>query len=215
VDDASASFIEGGLPGLAGLSGVVGLSGAFSGTAGNNLGLAGVCVFFRAANAAPDDPWVSRTVFAATRTRLYLTPGIASLGSLIGYEYMLGPIDMDLRFKPSDYGTDDNLKRHWGHGLTFVPQEQASVVRVEVKVDLDATDSLEGEVASGEPLFAGGPPQVGGGRLFDMSQRKGRLVATMPRRIHNFVALRMSNFAPEEPVEILNHMLRFEVQEGK
>jgi hypothetical protein len=204
IDDSTASFIEGGLPSLAGLSGVVGLSGAFSGAPGDNLGLAGVCVFFRAAGAAPDDAWDSRIVYAATATRLYVTPSLTT--SITGYEYMIGPIELDLRFKPTNYGSDDNAKRNWRHAVTFVPQAQASELRVEVINDLAATDTLATEVEQ---------PTVGEGRLFDMSQTKGRQVGTLPRVIHNFIAVRMHNFAPDEPIEVINHALMFEPQEGR
>lgn len=209
VDDDSASFIQGGLPGLAGLSGIAGLSGAFSGAAGNNLGISGVCVLLRAPGAAFDDPWTSRIVFAATRTRLYVTPEVASLGDITGWDYMLGPIMFDVRTKPSNYGTDDNAKRHWRHALMFVPQAEASPVRVEVLVDNLTTDELATELTSGEP------PEVGSGRLFDMSQPKGRLVGTMPRLIHQLAAVRFFNHGPEEPLEILNHSLMFQPQEGR
>jgi len=204
IDDSTASFIEGGLPGLAGLSGVAGLSGAFSGSPGDNLGLAGVCVFFRAAGSAPDDAWDSRIVYAATATRLYVTPSLTT--NIAGYDYMIGPIELDLRFKPTNYGTDDNAKRNWRHAVTFVPQAQASALRIEVLNDLASSDELATEVEQ---------PTVGEGRLFDMSQTKGRQVGTLPRVIHNFIAVRMHNFAPDEPIEIINHALMFEPQEGR
>ena len=204
IDDSSASFIEGGLPALAGLSGVAGLSGAFSGSPGDNLGLAGVCVFFRPADSAPDDAWDSRVVYAATAHRLYVTPSLTA--NIAGYDYMIGPIELDLRFKPTNYGSDDNAKRNWRHAVTFVPQDQASELRVEILNDLAATDTLATEVEQ---------PTVGDGRLFDMSQPKGRQVGTVPRVIHNFIAVRMHNFAPDEPIEIINHALMFEPQEGR
>lgn len=204
IDDSAASFIEGGLPSLAGLSGVAGLSGAFSGAPGDNLGLAGVCVFFRQPDSAPDDAWESRVVYAATATRLYVTPSLD--GDITGYEYMIGPIELDLRFKPNNYGTDDNAKRNWRHAVTFVPQEQASKLRIEVLNDLAATDELATETEE---------PTVGLGRTFDMSQSKGRLVAPLPRKIHNFIAVRMHNFAPDEPLEILNHAIMFEPEQGR
>lgn len=204
IDDSGASFIEGGVPALAGLSGVAGLSGAFSGAPGDNLGLAGSCVFFRPADSAPDDPWDSRIVFAATATRLYVTPAITD--DLTGYEYMLGPIELDLRFKPTNYGTDDHQKRNYKHVVTFVPQEQASNLRVQYLPDLLSEDELGTEVLE---------PTIGQGRNFDMSQRKGRLTAPLPRVIHNFVAARLHNFAPDEPIELLNHAIMFEAQEGR
>ena len=189
---------------MAGLSGVAGLSGAFSGAPGDNLGIAGACLFFRPAGSAPDDAWDSRIVFAATATRLYVTPAVTI--DLTGYEYMLGPIELDLRFKPTNYGSDDRTKRDWRHAVTFVPQEQASQLRVEYLTDLASTDELATETAE---------PTVGQGRLFDMSQSKGRLTAPLPRQIHSYVAVRVHNHAPDEPVELLNHSIMFEVQEGR
>src|SRR5690606_28228332 len=106
----TGGFITGGLPGLAGLSGVDGLSGAFG---GDDLGVAGVCVFVRPADAAYDDPWTKRVVYAATDDTLYVTPPWGSEKPLSGYEFMLGPIELDLLFKPQNYGTDDILKRDW------------------------------------------------------------------------------------------------------
>lgn len=212
LDDSTASFIEGGLPGLAGLSGVAGLSGAFSGT---EMGLSGVCLYTRAPGSAADDPWTVRTVYAATPTRLYVTPAWLNPTTgedetpAVGDDYMLGPIRFTALFKPMNYGSDDFQKRDWRQVLTFDPETVASQLRIELLPDLALSDPEEGTVLSGEP------PNTGPGRVFDLSQPKGRLVHPVGRLIHNYMAVRMSNFAPDEPIRIINHALCVEPQRSR
>lgn len=212
LDDSTASFIEGGLPALAGLSGVAGLSGAFDGT---EMGLSGVCLYTRVAGAALDDPWTVRTVFAATPTRLYVTPAWLNPTTgedetpAVGDDYMLGPIRFTALFKPMNYGSDDFQKRDWRQVLTFDPETVASQLRIELLPDLALSDPEEGTVLSGEP------PNTGPGRVFDLSQPKGRLVHPVGRLIHNYMAVRMSNFAPDEPIRIINHALCIEPQRSR
>ncbi len=197
-DDLSASFITGGLPGLAGLSGVVGLSGAFF---EGDLGLAGVCVFTRAAGAPLDTPWKVRTAFASTETRVYVTPGWGVDVPAVGDDYMLGAINFVSLFKPMNYGTDDMLKRNWRQILTYDIEEVSSQVRVELLPDLQNSDPEELTVLSGEP------PATGAGRVFDMSQPRGRQIQPVGRLIYNYMGVRLTNFAPEEPIRLLNHEL--------
>jgi hypothetical protein len=198
LDDATASFIEGGLPALAGLSGVVGLSGAVE---EGTLGMAGACIFTRAATSGLDDPWQVRTVYAATKTRLYITPNWGANTPSVGDEYMIGAINFNALFKPKNYGTDDMQKRDWRHCVTHLPEAVATQLRVELLPDFLNSDPEE------LTIMAGDPPETGGGRIFDLSFSKGRQVAPVGRLIHNYQAVRISNFAPEQPIRLLNHSL--------
>jgi hypothetical protein len=191
IDDSTASFITGGIPGLAGLSGVAGLSGSFD---ENEMGLAGVCVHYRATNADKDEPWQVRTVYAATNTRLYVTPNWAGNAPTdTTYEYMLGAIDFRAIFKPKDYGTQDMLKRNWAHILSYIPEEVATQLRVELLTDMASVDLDEDLVQSGEP------PSTGAGRIFDLSFSRGRQVQPVSIDVHSYMQVRLTNFAPEEP----------------
>lgn len=202
LEDSDATFITGGLPQLAALSGVQGLTPAFgfSPDESGELGIAGVCIYTRAADAELDDPWVQRTVYAATETRLYVTPSWGAETPDEGYEYMLGPIEFAAVFKPTNFGTDDSQKRDWKQVLTFVPQAVSSQVRVELLPDFANVDDEELTVKDAEG-------EVGAGRTFDLSEQRGRIKRPVGRRVYNFMQIRMRNFAPDEPVEILNHAL--------
>lgn len=192
LDDSGASFLVGGLPQLAALSGAEGLTPAFD---GGDLGLAGACVFTRAADADLDDPWTERLAYAATDNRLYVTPGWGTDAPSVGDDYMIGPINFAAIFKPSNYGTDDSLKRNWQQVLTYVPEEVATQLRIELREDFSSSDAEELTVSDE-------------GRVFDLSFGRGRLTAPVGRLVHNYMQVRMSNFAPDEPVQILNHALR-------
>lgn len=198
LDDSTASFIKGGLPGLAGLSGVVGLSGAVE---EGDLGMAGACIFTRNADAALDDPWQVRTVFAATKTRIYVAPSWGTETPGVGFDYMIGAIKFEAIFKPTNYGTDDNQKRNWRQVVTHLPEAVASSLRVELLPDFFLSDPEELTVLNGDP------PEPGEGRIFDLSFNKGRQVRPTGRIIHNYQAVRMKNFAPEQPMRILGHSL--------
>lgn len=205
IEDDSASFIEGGLPGLAGLSGIPGLSGAF---AGSDLGLAAACVFYRKKTAAVDDPWSSRVVFAATATRLFVTPSFTDDAPDDTFDYMIGPIDFLAKFKPTNYGDDDTLKRNWRHGVTYEPTAATSVIRVQLIPDFQETDPEEGTITDD----AG---DVGRGHVFDLSFSKGRQIRPVGRNIYNFEQVVISNFAPEQPISILNHFLAVDPHTSK
>lgn len=202
LDDAAASFITGGLPQLAALSGVEGLTPSFgvSPNESGDLGLAGVCMFTRPAGAALDDPWIQRTVYAATDTRLYVTPGWGTETPSVGDEYMIGAIQFVAAFKPKSMGTDDALKRDWKQVLTFAPQDVSSQLRVELLPDFANIDPDELTVLNSEG-------ESGEGRTFDLGFQRGRIKRPVGRRIYNYMQVRMKNFAPDEPVEILNHAL--------
>ncbi len=197
IEDDTASFIEGGLPGLAGLSGVPGLSGAFDGT---ELGLAGICVFYRRRDAQPDDPWSRKVVYAATPTRLFITPSFTDDAPTSEYEYMLGPIDWLAKFKPTNLGDDDLLKRNWRHVLVHEPELVSSIVRVQLIPDFSQIDEDGDAVVAADGT-------TGRGREFDLSYPKGRQVQPTGRKLYNFEQVVLSNFAPEQPVRILNHLL--------
>lgn len=197
LEDSAASFITGGLPGLAGLSGVAGLSAAFP---GDDLGLAGVCVFFRSADAGIDDPWESRFIYASTEKRLFITPPLPLNTDLTGYEYWIGPIDFRAEFKPTSYGDDDSLKRNWRQILTHVPEDVSSVLRVQIIPDFQFSDDEEGAVTN----TAG---ETGGGREFDMNFERGRQTHPVGRSLYNFEQIILTNFATNQPITILNHYL--------
>jgi hypothetical protein len=197
IEDETATFIVGGLPGLAGLSGVPGLSAAFN---GDDLGLAGVCVFFRARDAAPDDPWDSRLVYAATAERLFVTPPLDANTDITGYDYMIGPIDFRAEFKPTSYGDDDALKRNWRQIITYEPEDVTSTIRVQLVPDFQGEDDEEGSVVDAEG-------EVGAGRTFDLSYSRGRQLRPTGRRLYNYEQLIITNFAPNQPVRLLNHQM--------
>lgn len=197
LEDATATFIAGGLPGLAGLSGVAGLSAAFP---GNDLGLAGVCVFFRPAGSALDTEWESRLIYAATTERLFVTPPLPINTDLTGYEYWIGPIDFRAEFKPTSYGDDDTLKRNWRQIVTHDPEQVSSLVRVQLIPDFQNSDDEEGAVLDDAGV-------EGSGRVFNMNFVRGRQVHPVGRNLYNFEQVVITNFGTNMPVRILNHYL--------
>jgi hypothetical protein len=205
IEDSTASFLEGGLPGLAGLSGVPGLSGAFDGT---DLGLAAACVFFRRRDASVDDPWDRRVVYAATATRLFVTPAFTNDAPTDEFDYMIGPIDFLAKFKPTNFGDDDVLKRNWRQALVHEVEQVSSIVRVQLIPDFQSSDEEEPEVV--DP--AG---DTGQGHTFDLSYPKGRQVRAVGRNLYNFEQVVLSNFAPEQPIRILNHLLMVDPHTSK
>lgn len=194
LEDETATFITGGIPDLAGLSGTVGLSAAFD---GNDLGLAGVCVYFRAPGATL---WESRTIFASTTQRLFVTPPLPVGESLAGYEYMIGPIDFRAEFKPTNYGDDDTLKRNWRQIIVHEPEDVSSVVKVEIIPDFQLSDDEEGSIVN----EAG---DTGDGRTFDMNFSRGRQTRPVGRRLFDYEQIVITNFAPNSPVRLLNHVM--------
>jgi len=205
IEDSTASFIEGGLPGLAGLSGVPGLSGAFDGT---DLGLAAVCVFYRRRDAGPDDPWSRRVVYAATATRLFITPAFTNDAPTDEFDYMIGPIDWMAKLKPSNFGDDDVLKRNWRQVLVHEVEQVSSIVRVQLIPDFQSSDEEEPEIVAP----AG---DTGQGHTFDLSYPKGRQVRAVGRHLYNFEQVVLTNFAPEQPIRILNHLLMVDPHTSK
>lgn len=203
IDDLSATFIDGGLPGLAGLSGEAGLSGAFG---GDDLGLAGVCLYLRQPNAAPDDLWTVRTIFAATTTRLFITPALTE--DVTGWDYMIGAIDFRAEFKPTNFGTDDMLKRDWRQAITHEPENVSTELRVQLIPDFQNVDEDAGSLVDEDGL-------VGAGRTFDLSFSKGRQTRPVGRVIYNFEQVVLTNFAPESPVRLLNHLIMLQPRNSK
>ena len=211
LDDDSASFIEGGIPGLADLSGVEGLSGAFG---GGEMGLAGACVYTRRRGAAYDDPWTVRQIYAATSTRLYVTPQwgpdtpFDSTGE-VQFDYMIGAIELDLVFKPQNFGTDDMSKRNWREVIVHEVEQFASQLRVDLLPDFASIDPEADTVV--DPVT----DDTGEGRVFRMDYAKGRQIKPVGRLIYFYMALRMRNFAPEEPIRVINHLLCIEPRVSK
>lgn len=203
LDSAGASFVTGGVPGVADLSGLAGLSGALD---GGNVGLAGACVFFRRKGAGYEEPWQSRTIYAATSTRLFVTPqwGPDVPYDPTGtdeYEFMIGAIELDLFFKPQNYGIDDMQKRDWRQIVVHEREQFASQLRIDLLRDFASTDIDAGTVV--DPVTG----EVGEGRVFRMDYEFGRQVKPVGRQIYNHMAIRMRNFAPEAPIRVINHSL--------
>lgn len=194
----TGGFITGGLPGLAGLSGVAGLSGALD---GDDLGLAGVCVYTRSADAALDDAWTVRTIYASTDDKLFITPPWDSETPAVGDDFMVGAIEMNCLFKPQNYGTDDLTKRDWRQVVVHKIEDFSSKLRVELLPDFSQIDPEELTVV--DPTTN----ETGEGRVFRMDYAKGRQVKPVGRYVNSFMAVRFRNFAPEEPISIVNHLL--------
>lgn len=165
------------------------------------MGLAGACVFTRPADSPLDTPWKHRTIFASNSTTLFVSPSWGEDQPAANAEYMIGPIEFLAEFKPRNYDTDDFQKRDWQQIVTHVPETIASKVRVELIPDLQNSDPEEGTVTDADGA-------VGKGREFSMDWTYGRQIAPVGRLIHNFQQVRLRNFAPEEPVQILNQTLR-------
>jgi len=203
LDDSTASFIEGGVPGLADLSGIAGLSGAL---AGSETGIAGACVYTRRSDADYYDPWTARTIYAATAQRLYVTPQWGpdvpyDPTGTVSYDYMIGAIEFDQLFKPQNYGTDDMAKRDWRQIVVHEVESFGSRVRIDLLPDFQQSDPEADTVV--DPVTG----ETGEGRIFAMDYSKGRQVKPVGRKVHHFMAVRMHNFGPEEPVRIINHLL--------
>lgn len=211
LDCDTASFIEGGVPALAGLSGIAGLSPSLD---GSNMGLAGATVLTRRKGSAYDDPWTARTVYAATSTRLYVTPEwgpdtpFDSTGEF-EWEFMLGAIGMDCIFKPQNYGIDDTQKRSWRQIVVHEVEQFASQLRIDLLPDFQMVDPEADTVV--DPVTG----ETGEGRVFRMDYARGRQIKPVGRDIHNHMAVRMRNLAPEEPIRIINHVLCEEPRSSK
>lgn len=197
LEDSGAGFFPGGIPGIANLSGLAGTSGL---TGESVMGLAGACVFWRPAGSSLDTPWQSRTIYLSTSTRLYVTPNWAGDTPSVGDEYMIGPIRFLAEFKPSNYGTDDYSKRDWRQVVVHEPEEVSTELRTELLRDFQNSDIDEDTVtnAAGE---------TGEGRTFDLGFGYGRQIRPVGRTVHEYMGVRLTNFAPEEPLTIVNHLL--------
>ena len=112
---------------------------------------------------------------------------------------MLGPIEFSPSFKPTDFGTGDFPKRSWRHVVEYDPGQIASKLQVELLSDFEATDPISGVTVTDEPNRKF--------RVFDLSYGKGKQVEAVERDIHNFMQVKMNNFAPDEPIRVLNHYL--------
>jgi hypothetical protein len=134
---------------------------------------------------------------------LFVTPSFTTDAPPVGYDYMIGPIDFRAEFKPTNYGDDDVLKRDWRHALVYEPETVSSVVRVQLIPDFQNSDDEEGTIENEVG-------DVGAGRTFDLSYNKGRQTRPVGRRIFDFEQVIITNFAPEQPIRILNHVLMVE-----
>jgi hypothetical protein len=205
LDDSNAGFLVGGVPGLGNLSGISG----FSGLSGQSImGMAGACVFWRPADSGLDVPWKSRFVYASTATRLFVTPNWGVEIPSVGDEYMIGPIEFRAEFKPANYGTDDFSKREWRQIVVHEQEEVSTVLRTELLRDFQNSDIDEDTVT--DPDGA-----TGEGRVYDLGFGKGRQIRPVGRLVHNFMGVRLSNFAPEEPLTIINHVLGLVPRQSK
>lgn len=202
LEDSGASFIQGGVPGLAGISGTSGLSGF---TGANNMGLAGVALFTRPANSPLDTPWTERFIYASSRTRLYVTPGWGEDTPSVGDEYMVGAIDFLAEFKPTTMQADDILKRHWKSVVIYAPETRPSKLRIELLPDFATKDPNEDGIIADDGNVSG--------RVFNLSRAGGRADHPNAREIFQYLQTRLSNFAPDEPVRIFNHILRISPKE--
>jgi hypothetical protein len=170
------------------------------------MGLAGACVYTRRVGANYDDPWVVRQIYAATNGRLYVTPQwgpdtpFDETGQ-VQFEYMIGAIELDLTFKPQNLGTDDMSKRNWREIVVHEVEQFASQLRVDLLPDFGSVDPEADTVV--DPVTE----ETGEGRVFRMDYVKGRQIKPVGRLIYFYMGLRMRNFAPEEPIRVINHLL--------
>ena len=157
-------------------------------------------MFFRPANAPLGTPWQSRFVYTANSTTLFVTPNWGPDTPSVGDEYMLGPIEFVADFKPANYGTDDYTKRDWRQIIIHEPEAISTTLRTELLRDFQNSDVDEDTVVD----VAG---ETGDGRTYDLGFGQGRQIRPVGRLVHNFMGVRLSNFAPEEPLTIINHVL--------
>ena len=205
LEDSTASFFAGGVPGIADLSGLAGTSGL---TGLSNMGLAGACVFWRRADAELGTPWQSRFIYVSTMTKLFVTPNWGDDTPGVGDEYMIGPIRFEAEFKPANYGTDDFTKRDWRQVIVHEPEQVATDLRTELLRDFQNSDVDEDTVTDAAGV-------AGLGRTFDLGFGQGRQIRPVGRLVHNFMGVRLTNFAPEEPLTILNHLLMLVPRQSK
>lgn len=205
LDDSTASFFTGGVPGIADLSGLAGTSGL---TGLSNMGIAGACVFWRESNASLDTPWQSRFVYLSTATRLYVTPNWGDDTPSVGDEYMIGPIRFDAEFKPANYGTDDFTKRDWRQVIVHEQETVSTELRTELLRDFQNSDVDEDTVTDAAGV-------AGLGRTFDLGFGQGRQIRPVGRLVHEYMGVRLTNFAPDEPLTIVNHLLMMNPRTSK
>ncbi len=203
-DDSSATFVEGGLPGLGGLSGAAGLSPFLDQTP---LGMAGACVYFADPNgsftAADGSTWDQRTVWASTKQRVYFTPPMTTPVA-VGTRYKLGPINWYATIKPTNLGIDSEVKRTIDLYLIHAVEEFASQVKIECFPDFASADERAGAILSDDS-------GIPGDRILSMDSAKGRQNISLGRIIYAYMGYKLSNFAAEQPIRILNVVPTHEV----
>jgi hypothetical protein len=190
-NDSHATFLEGGIPGLGGLSGLAGLSPFLD---EKPMGLAGVCVYLKRPG---ETDWIVRTIWAATKQKIYFTPPLSPAPE-VGTEYMIAPIDFMAEVKPTNLSMDKNTKRPLDFYVIHEPEEFDSELKVEILPDFQNED----ERAGAEITLEG--QTVPGDRVVLMSNIHGRQRIATGRVIYTYVGYRLSNFAPEEPIRVLN-----------
>jgi hypothetical protein len=121
---------------------------------------------------------------------------------------MIGPIRFDATFKPSNYGTDDFTKRDWRQCIIHEPEAVSTLLRTELLRDFQNSDIDEDTVTDAAGV-------AGLGRNFDLGFGQGRQIRPVGRFVHSFMGVRLSNFAPDEPLTILNHLLMLIPQKSK
>jgi predicted metallopeptidase len=92
-------------------------------------------------------------------------------------------------------------KRDWRQVVTHEIESFSSKLRVELLPDFTQVDPDELTVV--DPTTN----ETGEGRIFRMDYEKGRQVKPVGRRVFSFMAVRFKNFAPEEPIKVINHSL--------
>jgi len=120
---------------------------------------------------------------------------------------MLGPISFEALFKVTDFSTVDTKLKDWRQILVHEVEEFASELAVELRPDFQLSDPGDGTIV--------GPDGELGGRRFVLDYSRGRQVQPVGRDVHSHMQIRFSNFAPEQPIRILNHALAVEPQAGK
>lgn len=197
LTDSNATFIEGGIPGLGGLSGVAGLS-PFEDN--EPLGLAGSCVYFEDPDgdfeAADGSKWIKRVLWAATKQKLYYTPPSAT-PLPEGTRYVIGAINWFATFKPTSLQKDSSIKRTVDLFVVHVPEEFDSQVKIECFPDFATEDEREGAILSTDDATPNG-------RTVLMSNPKGSQIVPLGRIVSRYMGYRLSNFAPEQPIRLLN-----------
>jgi hypothetical protein len=102
---------------------------------------------------------------------------------------------------------DDTVKRNWWQHVVHEPEDDASELRVELFPDFTTEDPGSGTIAQSDGST--------GHRTFLMDYKLGRQKRPVGRDIYAYMGMKFSNFAPEAPIRIINHLLGVEAQKGR